>query len=83
MLGSFQWAGAQNASQRDAINVLINSGKPAVLLSLMNPYDLASYPGAPGAIALYGMTAPSMAAAGEILTGSLVPSGRLPVVLPQ
>ncbi|OGR66352.1 MAG: hypothetical protein A2X30_10535 [Elusimicrobia bacterium GWB2_63_16] len=83
VLGSFQWAGAQNASQRDAINVLINSGKPAVLLSLMNPYDLASYPGAPGAIALYGMTAPSMAAAGEILTGSLVPSGRLPVVLPQ
>ena len=83
VLGSFQWTGAQNAGQRDAINVLINSGKPAVLLSLMNPYDLAAYPGAPAAIALYGMTAPSMEAAGEVLTGSLVPAGRLPVVLPQ
>jgi len=83
VLGSFQWTGVQNASQRDAINVLLNSGKPAVLLSLMNPYDIASYPGARAVLALYGMTAPSMAAAGEALTGQLVPSGKLPVELPD
>ena len=81
VLGSFQWTGTQNASQRDAINILINSGKPSVLLSLMNPYDISSYPGATGVIALYGMTAPSMAAAGEILTGQLSPTGKLPVAL--
>jgi len=83
VLGSFQWTGAQNASQRNAINVLINSGKPSVLLSLMNPYDIPSYPGAPAVVALYGMTAPSMAAAGEILTGQLSPSGKMPVALPK
>ena len=81
VLGSFQWTGAQNATQRDAINRLIDSGKPSVLLSLMNPYDIPAYPKAPGVIALYGMTAPSLAAAGEILTGRLSPTGKLPVAL--
>ncbi|OGR75389.1 MAG: hypothetical protein A2X32_12775 [Elusimicrobia bacterium GWC2_64_44] len=83
VLGSFQWTGVQNASQRDAINILVNYGKPAVLLSLMNPYDIAAYPGASTVLALYGMTAPSMAAAGEILTGQLAPAGTLPVELPN
>ncbi|PJA16966.1 MAG: hypothetical protein COX65_01545, partial [Elusimicrobia bacterium CG_4_10_14_0_2_um_filter_56_8] len=49
VLGSFQWTGAQNSSQREAINSLINSGKPSVLLSLMNPYDIPAYPDADGA----------------------------------
>ncbi|MDD2806073.1 MAG: glycoside hydrolase family 3 N-terminal domain-containing protein [Elusimicrobiales bacterium] len=83
VLGSFQWTGAQNASQRDAINILVNYGKPAVLLSLMNPYDIAAYPGASAVLALYGMTAPSLAAAGEILAGQLAPAGTLPVELPK
>ena len=83
VLGSFQWTGAQNATQRDAINTLLSTGKPAVLLSLMNPYDIPYYPRAGGVIALYGMTAPSMAAAGEILTGQLTPAGKLPVSLPK
>lgn len=82
VLGAFQWTGEQNVSQRDAINVLINSGKPSVLLSLMSPYDIPSYPGAGAVLALYGMTEQTMRAAGEILTGSLPPAGRLPVELP-
>ena len=81
VLGSFQWTGTQNASQRAAINSLLETGKPSVLLSLMNPYDIPAYPKAAGVIALYGMTAPSMAAAGEVLTGQLTPSGKLPVSL--
>ncbi len=81
VLGSFQWTGAQNASQREAINKLLGTGKPAVLLSLMNPYDIPAYPEAGGVIALYGMTAPSMTAAGEALTGQLAPAGKLPVSL--
>ena len=81
VLGSFQWTGAQNASQRDAINRLIATGKPVVVLSLMNPYDISAYPKAAGIIALYGMTAPSLAAAGEVLTGQVSPAGKLPVEL--
>jgi beta-N-acetylhexosaminidase len=83
VIGSFQWAGAQNASQREEISALLASNKTAVLLSLMNPYDLAGYPQARCALALYGMTAPSLSAAGEALTGALKPVGRLPVTLPR
>ncbi len=83
VIGSFQWAAWQNAGQRELINSLLAMGKPAVLLSLMNPYDLAAYPQAQAALALYGMTAPSMRAAGEALAGLLSPEGRLPVALPR
>ena len=83
VIGSFQWAGAQNATQRETITRLLASGKPAVLISLMNPYDLAGYPQASCALALYGMTEPSMAAAGEALAGLFEPAGKLPVVLPK
>jgi beta-N-acetylhexosaminidase len=81
VIGSFQWAAAQNVSQRAAINSLISTGKPVVLLSLMSPYDLRDYPGAACELALYGMTAPSMEAAGEALAGDLKPSGKMPVIL--
>ncbi|OGS10969.1 MAG: hypothetical protein A2285_06340 [Elusimicrobia bacterium RIFOXYA12_FULL_57_11] len=81
VIGSFQWASAQNRTQRQAIRALLATGKPAALLSLMNPYDLDGYPEAPCALALYGMTAPSMAAAGRALAGGFVPAGKLPVTL--
>lgn len=81
VIGSFQWAAAQNRTQKEVINKLLGLGKPAALLSLMNPYDLVNFPEARCALALYGATAPSMAAAGQALAGSLVPQGRLPVEL--
>jgi len=81
VLGSFQWAAAQNRTQKEAIRRLLATGKPSVLLSLMNPYDLDGYPEAPCALALYGMTAPSMDAAARALAGTLTPQGRLPVVI--
>jgi beta-N-acetylhexosaminidase len=81
VIGSFQWTGVQNASQREAIRGLLATGKPAAVLSLMNPYDLPAYSGAACELALYGMTAPSMEAAGEALAGALTPAGRLPVDL--
>ncbi|OGR98158.1 MAG: hypothetical protein A2016_00380 [Elusimicrobia bacterium GWF2_62_30] len=79
VIGSFQWAASQNRTQREAIRRLLGAGKPAVLLSLMNPYDLAGYPEAPCALALYGMTAPSLEAAARVLSGELQPRGKLPV----
>lgn len=82
VIGSFQWSGAQNSAQRDTIKALLALKKPSALLSLMNPYDISGYPQAQCVLALYGMTAPSLAAAGEALDGRLKPAGRLPVALP-
>ena len=81
IIGSFQWAAAQNASQKDMIKQLLRTGKPSVLLSLMSPYDMLNYPEANCAMVLYGMTAPAMSAAGKALTGIIEPKGRLPILL--
>lgn len=81
IIGSFQWAQAQNKSQRRAIKKLLATGKPAVIISLMSPYDLSNYPEAGAALAVYGMTSPGMAAAGEALAGRIQPRGKLPVRL--
>ena len=81
VIGSFQWARAQNRNQKKAIKALLALGKPSVLISLMSPYDLSNYPEAGTAMAVYGMTAPGMAAAGEVLTGNTNPRGKLPVKL--
>ena len=83
IIGSFQWAQAQNINQKKVIKALLALGKPSVLISLMSPYDLANYPEAGTQLAVYGMTAPGMAAAGEVLTGDTDPRGRLPVELKQ
>ena len=55
VIGSFQWAAVQNNSQKEMIKQLLKMGKPAVLLSLMSPYDLVNYPEADCALVLYGM----------------------------
>jgi len=81
IIGSFQWAQAQNKNQKKAIKAMIAGGKPCVVVSLMSPYDLTDYPEAGAALAVYGMTAPGMAAAGEVLTGEIEPRGHLPVKL--
>lgn len=83
IIGSFQWAQAQNINQKKAIKTLLALGKPSVLISLNSPYDLSAYPEAGTQLAVYGMTAPGMAAAGEVLTGDTDPRGRLPVKLEQ
>ncbi|HOW89497.1 MAG TPA: glycoside hydrolase family 3 N-terminal domain-containing protein, partial [Elusimicrobiales bacterium] len=79
VIGSFQWAQAQNRGQRKAIRALLATGKPSVVISLMSPYDLSAYPEAGAALAVYGMTEPGMAAAGKALAGEFPPRGRLPV----
>lgn len=81
VIGSFQWAAAQNASQKEMIKKLLATGKPSVLMSLMSPYDMLNYQEAPCAMVLYGMTAPAMSAAGKAMTGIIEPKGRLPILL--
>ena len=81
VIGSFQWARDQNKKQRTLIHKLLAAGKPAVLFSLMNPYDLENYPEASCAVAAYGITKPSMHSAALLLSGLFKAEGTLPVKL--
>ena len=56
--------------------------KPVALVSLLNPYEIPSYPQAQTVLALYGPTAEAVAVAGEILLGLRPAKGVMPVTLP-
>lgn len=81
VIGSFQWAQAQNSAQTTTIRSLLELGKPSVVVSLMNPYDTELYPEAGAVMATYGISRTSMAAAAKILSGVIEPVGRPPVEL--
>ena len=78
--------GAMNAGQLSVVQELFRaaevSGKKAVLVSLLNPYDIPFYPQARTVLALYGPTEDSVRTAAKILMGDLPAQGKLPVTLP-
>lgn len=57
--------------------------KKLVLLSFRSPYDLMQLPHAGAALALYGNTPVTLEALADFLDGQFVPSGKLPVELPE
>lgn len=78
---------AMNAAQVAVVQELLRaaetSGKKAVLVSLLNPYEITYYPQARTVLALYGPTEDATRAAAKILMGDLSPQGKLPVALPD
>lgn len=82
ILGSFAWGTADFKDQLSLFRQLQDLGKPAVLASLMNPYDLRHFPEARTALCAYGLTRASLEAAARVLFGELKPRGRLPVTIP-
>ncbi|MBI4656847.1 MAG: hypothetical protein HY746_08910 [Elusimicrobia bacterium] len=83
IIGSFQWAQAQNRNQLKTIKTLLAGTKPCVLVSLMSPYDIENYPEAKTVLATYGITKSSMETAAKIIAGEIRPEGKLPVKIRQ
>jgi len=55
---------------------------PVVVVATGEPYDLGLFPRAAAAVASYSNSAVSINAVARALTGSLHPSGKLPVSIP-
>ncbi|MBE3577956.1 MAG: hypothetical protein IMX00_09750 [Limnochordales bacterium] len=75
----------RNAGQADLIGELTASGIPVWVVSLRNPYELSSLGEAAERVSFLVAYSPqpvSLAAAAEVLTGVLIPTGRLPITLP-
>lgn len=81
LIGTSEW-GPPSPRQADATAKLLAAGKPAVLVSLMNPYDLRRWPQAKTALAVYGITPYELDALARLLFGEISPRGRLPVDIP-
>lgn len=73
---------AQFTTVTQLLRAAESSGKKAVLLSLLNPYEIPLYPQARTAVALYGPTEHTARAAAKILMGDIPARGKLPVKLP-
>ena len=55
------------------------SGKKAILISMVNPYEIPLYPQAKNVLALYGITNDTMQVAAEIVLGQRPAKGKLPI----
>lgn len=82
VLGTFQLEALSSDKQAALYGRLRTLGKPIVVASLMNPYDLARFPDASAMTASYGVTPASMRALARLLFGEIKPRGRLPVSIP-
>ncbi|MFJ8017515.1 glycoside hydrolase family 3 protein [Streptomyces sp. NPDC096339] len=70
------------SAQRTLVEDLRATGVPVVLLAVRNPYDPARLPTCAAELATYSWTDVEMRAAARVLTGTVRPSGRLPVPVP-
>lgn len=65
--------------QLNLVRALAELPVPVICAALRNPYDLLSLPPSVTCIAAYEYDALSMAAVAKVLTGKLVPTGKLPL----
>lgn len=79
VIGSFQWADKPNTAQLRLVKKLLQAGKPAILLSLMSPYDIRHYPEAKTVLATYGITRHSLLGAANVLQGFAKAQGIFPL----
>lgn len=65
--------------QTEAINKLLHHRKDAVIISLENPYEIKKFPSVETYLVTYGFRMVQVEALFKVLTGEIVPSGKLPV----
>ncbi|MFI5862732.1 glycoside hydrolase family 3 protein [Streptomyces sp. NPDC051546] len=68
--------------QRELVAGLLATGVPVVLVAIRNPYDPARLPACAAELATYTWSDAEMRAAARVLTGTVRPTGRLPVPVP-
>lgn len=81
IVGTYLWGAEPPHAQRRMVGALLRLGVPAVLVSMMNPYDVRHYPQARTVLLTYGPTAASLRAAAKVIFGKIEPTGRPPVTL--
>lgn len=71
-----------NVTQPQFVRALQETGKPVVVASMRNPYDLPAFPDVDANVLTYGNQDVSVQALADVLEGSVEPTGRLPVTIP-
>lgn len=71
-----------NNAQQAFVKELKQTGKPVIIASMRNPYDIMAFPEVDANILTYGNRDISTQALAKALAGEFNPSGRLPVTIP-
>ncbi|WP_062237456.1 glycoside hydrolase family 3 protein [Fictibacillus sp. FJAT-27399] len=71
-----------NSAQQKFVKALQAAGKPVVLASMRNPYDIMTLPDVTSNILTYGNQNVSVRSLAKALVGEINPSGKLPVTIP-
>ncbi len=75
-------AASLDPAQVRLVEAVLATGRPTITVALRTPWDLEAYPGAGTHVCTYSILEPSLAALAEVLAGTALPVGRLPVALP-
>jgi beta-N-acetylhexosaminidase len=65
--------------QTEAVKKLMHHRKDAVIVSLENPYEIKKFPSVDTYLVTYGFRMVQVESLFKVLTGNIVPSGKLPV----
>ncbi|WP_367615223.1 glycoside hydrolase family 3 protein [Heyndrickxia coagulans] len=71
-----------NTAQQAFLRALKKTGKPVVMVSMGNPYDIMGAPDVDANLLAYGNRSVSVQSAAKALTGEINPGGKLPVTIP-
>ncbi|MGG1574083.1 glycoside hydrolase family 3 protein [Fictibacillus sp. NRS-1165] len=71
-----------NSAQQNLVKALQAAGKPVVLASMRNPYDIMALPDVTANILTYGNQNVSVRSLAKALAGEISPGGKLPITIP-
>jgi beta-N-acetylhexosaminidase len=77
------WNNAVNGpGQMNLVKALVATGKPVIVASVRDAYDIGYFPEVSTYLVTYGYTPASLESLTKVLFGELNPKGRLPVMIP-
>ncbi|MEO6018821.1 MAG: glycoside hydrolase family 3 protein [Knoellia sp.] len=71
-----------SANQQKLVKALQDTGIPVIVVATRDPYDIAYLPGTTTYLATYSYSPVAIEAVARVITGSVAPTGKLPVDIP-
>jgi beta-N-acetylhexosaminidase len=71
-----------STAQQNLVKALLATGKPVIVASVRDAYDIGYFPDAKNYLVTYGYTPASLEALTKVLFGEISPHGKLPVMVP-
>ncbi|MFB9838462.1 glycoside hydrolase family 3 protein [Actinoallomurus acaciae] len=71
-----------STAQQDLVKALVATGKPVIVASVRDAYDIGYFPEVKNYLVTYGYTPASLESLTKVLFGEINPKGKLPVMIP-